>query len=250
MKLRPLFAFLLLLMFPETELSAAEHLRIAAPRAMPPYILSDSDSGIELDILRDALAPLGYLLTPVYADFAEVPNYLRDKKVDGAVVVSETLGLQDVCYTTSPVSYQNVAVTLASRHKSIQTISDLADNSIAAFQNASKVLGPEYAVIAKEKSPGYKEIANQELQLALLFQNSSDVIILDRNIFRYYLQRLQQSHTSVDATQPVTIHTIFPKTSYKTSFRRPELCEAFDRQFAGMKKSGEYQKILNKYIAQ
>lgn len=228
---------------------AEEHLRIAAASTTPPYIITESGTGIDIDIVRQALAYEGYDITFQYDLLRNIPILLGEKKVDGAMTISEKLEVDGVCYTDVYTTYQNVAVTLQDKHFSISTVQDLAGKSVAAFQNATKYLGDDYASSTRQCS-NYTELSRQDLQTALLYSDQVDVLILDINIFYYFLNMFTREHPSIDTSQAVTIHKIFPATPYKVAFWREDLCESFNKGLARLKKKGEDKNIISRYINQ
>jgi polar amino acid transport system substrate-binding protein len=54
----------------------AGELKVAIGLSLPPYVISESNSGFELDLVREALAKAGYAIKPVYMDFGQVPDAL------------------------------------------------------------------------------------------------------------------------------------------------------------------------------
>lgn len=222
---------------------AGEVLRMAVSLTMPPYVFSETDSGIDLEIVREVLAIEGYEVEPVYVVFGRTARDLRMGKVDGALTVRVERGLGEVCLTDEYIRYQNVAVSLKKKGYDIDSPADLADKRITCFQDGIKVLGEEFAEAA-EKSPHYYEIPDQENQVALLFKGRTDVIVLDKTIFEYYRKHTDKADTSA----PVEVHEIFEPTRFSAGFRKPEHCRAFNKGLEKLKESSRYQAIYNKYL--
>ncbi|MBC8176372.1 MAG: hypothetical protein H8E19_03130, partial [Deltaproteobacteria bacterium] len=75
--------------FASSLLSAApKELTLAVGLAIPPYNIPETKSGIELDIVREALKDRGYTIKPKYVPFARVKKELKDKTVDGALTIN------------------------------------------------------------------------------------------------------------------------------------------------------------------
>ena len=114
---------------------------------------------------------------------------------------------------------------------------------MAGFQNASVILGPHYKdVVAHHKD--YKEYSYQLIQDNLLYTGRVDVVIGDRLIFRYFSSHMIEP---IDASQPVTFHTIFPPNPRKAAFRTAELRDRFDAGLKIIRSNGIYDAILKKY---
>ncbi|WP_199244035.1 transporter substrate-binding domain-containing protein [Bacterioplanes sanyensis] len=163
----------------------AEEIVMSVGLALPPYVISENNHGMELDIVRAALAEKGHQLTVKYVPFMRVKTSLEDGKVNAAMTVNEASGLNNVHYSDVHMTYQNVAVGLQSKGHQVASVQDLASFSIVAFQDATKYLGADFAAMAKANK-GYKEMARQEAQIKLLFTGRTNLVVMDRNIFTYY----------------------------------------------------------------
>ncbi|MDY0041288.1 MAG: transporter substrate-binding domain-containing protein, partial [Desulforhabdus sp.] len=156
----------------------AEQLKMAASLTLPPFIFAESDSGIDLEIVKEALALKGYTFKPVYVVFGRTAVDLTSGKVDGALTVTKERGLDNVFLSDQYICYQNVVVSLKGRGFQIESVRDLTGKRIVAFQDAAKILGQDFAAAAAA-SPSYYEIPDQENQVALLFKNRTDVAVMD-----------------------------------------------------------------------
>ena len=237
-----LFSTLLLLTVLLTQ-GFAKEIKVAIGLTLPPYVLSETNTGIEYDIVKEALALKGHTIVPKYTPFARVVVDMRDGKVDAAITVNESANLGNVHFTDSHIFYQNVAVSLKKNGYNIEKISDLSKHSIIAFQNATKYLGDEFKKMAKGNG-GYRELASQENQVALLFKERTQAVVGDINIFKYFRSLTKL----VDTSAQVDIHKIFPKTEYKVAFKDKALVKDFNEGLAQLKASGRYDKIFKQYI--
>ena len=233
----------ILLIFVMLNILSAKQINVGVGLSLEPYIIHKSNTGIELDIIKTVLKKAGYSLKVTYLPFLRIPLYLKDKKIDAATTINEASGIKHVYYSDSHIFYQNVVVSLKSKHLNITKVSDLKGLKVIAFQNANKYLGKEFKeVIPKLKF--YQELANQKLQVKLLFAKRVDVIILDVNIFKYIRQHLK----NIDTKQAVTISKVFPKTYYKVGFLDKKVRDKFNIELRKIKKDGTYNKLFKKYI--
>ncbi len=234
-------------MNPSVTQEVAREVKIAVGRSIPPYVIHESDSGMELEIVREVLAFNGYTLKPVYLPRPQVLRRFKtsqkNHRVDGAIPITEAYGLKNVFYSDSHITYQNVAVSLAENQYTIETIADLSNHSVIAFKHAKKFLGPEFHDMA-DANPRYKEFAQQKLQVTALFKRRIQVVVLDINIYKYYLKQITRADTSL----PTVIHPIFPANHYKVGFRHSDLRDDFNSGLQALKSSGRYQEILNRYV--
>lgn len=221
----------------------AASVNMAIGLALPPYIISEENRGMEYDIVKTALAKIGYELQPSYFPFARIIISMKEKLVDGVMTVNEQSGLTDVYYTDSHITYQNVAITLKKDAVSIPNVQALGEHSIAAFQNAVLYLGDDFKKMA-ENNNAYREFADQDNQVALLFHGRYKVYVGDINIFNFYKNQL----SGVDTSAELVVHEIFPKTHYKIAFHDQNLRDKFNASMREIRESGEYDRIIQGYL--
>ena len=143
-------------------------------------------TGLELEIVRAALQERGYLIEPVFFSQPRLPMAMKSKDIDAVATVGEQAGLQAE-YSDVYISYEDVAITLASRHIQLHNPKELGAYRVLAFSLPSNTW-VRLQEMAKA-NPNYAETANQVDQNRLLFRGSVDVVVADRNI------RLDESQT-------------------------------------------------------
>ena len=83
---------------------------------LPPYILVGSSSGIEVDIVREALAYRGHVLEPVFMPMGRIPVAFLARKTDAIMMdVGQDMAPSGGVYGAAPVLYDNYMYTLARR---------------------------------------------------------------------------------------------------------------------------------------
>ncbi len=223
----------------------AKELKIASSTAVPPYIIVDTDSGIELDIVREVLGLKGYTVSFEHLPFPRALEKMKAGEFDGALTISEIakLELGNVFYSDSHITFQNVAISLKSSRLKIDKISDLSDKSIGTFQYAREYIGPEFAKMADD-NPAYRELPNSSQIVPMLFQKRVEAIVMEINIFKYQLKQIK----FIDTSAPVVIHEIFPKNPFKVVFLNSKVKAAFNQGLKAIRANGRYEEILNRYI--
>ncbi len=221
-----------------------EPITVAVSLSIPPYVIADERRGMEYDIVRDALADAGYEMEPVFMELGAVPDALARGEVDAAMTVSPDAN-PGAALSEVAIVYHNQAMTLADRSIAIDTIEDLADHSVMAFQNARLYLPDPYRAVA-DGNPAYREVAEQYRQNLALFTGEVDVVVADINIFNWFTDDPRVT-SMADTGQPVTRHAIFPPSSYRVGFRDEATRDAFDVALAAMRASGRYDAIIESY---
>lgn len=225
--------------------AAAKDLIVGVPRSVPPYVIPETWGGIEYDVVKQALALSGHTITPKLTVLARVPKEMAMGELDAGLTMRPETGV-DACYSDSHVTYRNYVISLESSKLKIDSVADLSDKSAVAFQNAHIYLGEEYAR-AVGKSPSYREEANQVVQALLLYSGRIQAVVADYNIFRWYAGEVRGK---VDVTQKLHLHPVFAPTEYHVAFRDPAICAQFNSGLAKLKASGEFDRIVSRYMAQ
>jgi polar amino acid transport system substrate-binding protein len=222
--------------------SGPKELTVAVGLALPPYNIPETNSGIEMDIVREALQNKGYAIKAKYVPFARVRREFMNREVDAALTINPDSGIK-AFYSDKHLVCQNVVVSLKKNNFKINTINDLKDKSVLAFQDATLYLGRDFASMAKQNAQ-YKEIAKQELQINLLYSNRVDAIVLDKNIFYHH----RKHNDMVDTSQPIDIWQIFPPTPFSVAFVDEKVRDDFNEGLKQLRESGRYDEIVKKYI--
>ncbi|WP_374334476.1 substrate-binding periplasmic protein [Leeia sp.] len=209
----------------------------------PPYIHEPNRSGLDYEIVNQAVQLMGYQLQADFTPPARGVLLFKNADIDALATMRESSGLEGA-YSDAYISYQNVATVLAKRGIVLNNIEDLAGYSVAAFQNAKLNLGERYRN-AVDKSPSYQEVSPQVIQNKLLYSGRVDVVIGDRLIFRYFNQ---EAASLVDVKQPIQQFALFPPTEYKVLFRDPAMRDRFNNALRALKARGTYREIEQKYL--
>ncbi|WP_448548745.1 substrate-binding periplasmic protein [Thalassotalea fusca] len=226
---------------------SAQTITVAFPEHIPPWVIQTEERGISIDIVSQALASEGVTVIPYYIPFTRMASVLNQESVD-AVAMVEGRKIKNGCYSDITTYFSTSLISLEKSNFQLSRIDELIDKRTLAFQDASKIF-PDLKLLA-EKSSQYQEIANQENQVALLFKERVDFIVVDENIFHFWRHAL----TKVDSSKPVVFHeldlisSIQVKSPTRVVFKEQSSCDAFNNGLAKLVESGEYQHIIDSYI--
>ncbi|WP_404343234.1 substrate-binding periplasmic protein [Pseudoalteromonas mariniglutinosa] len=222
------------------KLISSQRVSIAASSYLPPYVMADQDSGIQLDILKAALRQQGITHFDIrYMSNKRAEKQLQVGEVDIALNYAGYLDGQ-IFPSNSLLDYQNVAISLTQKNLKIDTPYDLIGKSVLAFQNATAFLGQPFKSLTT-KLLSYDEVVNQAAQIDHLMKNWVDVIILERRVFFYYLNEYEKKQPSL----PIQIHTIFAEVARPAYFNNAALKDTFNAGLEKIKDSGEYHAIIS-----
>lgn len=212
----------------------------------PPYIFEKKDLGIDFDLAKSTLELAGYQIKPLHSPNNRAFREIEMGKVDGVIGLSPLQDRPGIYFSKPIIQYDNVVITKRKKKLVINSIDDLKEIRFLTFSNAKQYLGPAYAdIISKLKYD--TDIANQETQNRMFWQNKVDAIILDLNVFRYYRGSLA---SELNTAEEVDVHRIFAPVDNErvAAFRDPKVRDQFDKALRQLKSSGEYQKILDRYL--
>lgn len=227
----------------------AEDIVMAFGEKIPPYCFPESDSGIELDVIGEALAYRGHRLKPRYYPLARVPLAFRQGEVQAAMTdLGQDLSAQGAHYGEPAVLYRNVLITLQGRRLQIEKPEDLQGLSIVAFQGAARRY-PEW-LSASQAAGLYFEQNNQELQVLGLNKGRYDVVLSDQRIYQYFEQLLER--TTLFKAKAVEFHPFVKEDpqDYRPLFRSAKIRDDFNAGLRHLKASGRYQAIYDSYLKQ
>lgn len=220
----------------------ADTLSISVGWNKPPYVIEESNSGFELDMVSAIFETMGYPISYVYVPFGRSNTLIKLGRVDAALTMNHRMDTEGLVLSEPYISYQNAAISLKGRSIEINSVQDLSRYSIVAFQNASVVLGTEYRIVTRA-SPLYVELPDQRKQVEMLLKGKVDFVVMDVNIFNYLSTELMGSSHMAN----VVIHPLFPKTNYHIGFTDESLMVKFNAAMETFKQTEEYTKLVAKY---
>lgn len=218
--------------------NSSEQVYFLAGLPIAPFIINENGSGIQLDIIRQAL-----LSQNVNTQFKYVPlarsilNYAKPN-IDAISILPSNFHYNDMFISKPYITYKNVAVSLLERELEIKFINDLVGLNIAAFQKAGQFLGTQFNEKITNLT-GYREIADQRKQIDMLFTGQTEVII-----FKHFTK----NHNEDVYQNLFKIHYIFEEKAYSAGFKSEELKNKFEKGISLIKNNGEYQKVIQRYL--
>ena len=218
-------------------------LKVAIQTDLPPYVMHGARDGLEVEIVRDALA--GRTLEFVQMPYAQLEQAVADKRAPVAVAVKQLEKADGVFYSREFVTFTNAAIAKKSAGLKIADVADLSGHEILAWQDAYLELGPVFEKLYAPDGPQrkrYVEFGDQVEQVRAFWARSDAVVVIDRAVFRAFSEELGHSMDDVDA------HAIFaPVTTFRVAFADAALRDAFDDGIVALCKSGAYARILARY---
>jgi len=232
-----------------SQVANAKELIIGFTYDIPPYIADNATSGLEIDIVRDALKYKGHTFKPQQFSYGELDYVVQQKGLDGAAAVQKTD--DGTFYSENFIAFRNYAFTKKSAGITINSVADLKGKTIVAWQDAYKDLGPEFEALF---SPSvelpyrnkYREIPDQAKQVAMFWNSEAEVIVIDESIMLWFTKHLANKSGSI---QDLVYHNIFgDKTQFRVSFKDQQVRDDFNEGLKYIHEKGIYQQVIDKYL--
>lgn len=214
---------------------------VAISLDIPPYVMDNAASGLEVDIVRRALG--NYSLRLVQLPYDELQTAVPRKRADVSVGVQA--GDNSAYYSADFINFVNYAISRKADGLRIRSVSDLRDHKVLTWENAYLELGSEFEAMFSPQSPqrkNYIEVADQKEQVRRFWESKDLVIVIDRSIFVYFSEKMGHE------MDEVRFHAIFPPvTNFKVGFRDITVRNRFNDVLADMCRNGEYAALLRRY---
>lgn len=229
-------------------LAAEPELTVAISPDIPPYVMSNATSGLEVDLMRTALP--GYQLKFIQLPYAQLQTAISKGKADVSVGVREGINPDDTrqFFSDEFVDFENYAISKKSAGVKIASVADLAGFTILTWEEACQELGDAFKQMYSPGAPerkNYHEFANQRKQVEAFWEADDAVCVIDGTIFRYFSEEM--GHDADDAE----FHNIFPPTTeFRVGFGDAALRDRFNQRLKGLHDDRTYQQVLERFHAE
>ena len=228
--------------------TATETIKVAFGDALEPWVMPETGDGINVEIIEQAMQPLGYKIEKVYLSYARRLKSYQQGLVDVASDINhstmEELRLEGFLSDTA-YTYVNYAYSLKKNNYRFTSMQELANYRLLSWQGAIEHLSDEYAEMARS-NPLYSEHHDQSVQVKMLYLQRVDVIQMDEQIFNYYRAKVG-SQGVIDTSSEIDQFSFFGQSPNGFLFRNTKMRDDFNMQLEKMLISGKYQEILTKY---
>lgn len=228
--------------------SMAADVTMAFGEKIPPFCFPETNSGIEPEIIGLALAYRGHVLKPRYYPFVRIPVAFKTHEVDAAMTdLGQDLRPDGGYYGDPAVFYDNMFISLKERNLVIRKPADLKGLTVISFVGAARRY-PEW-LAAVQAAGHYYEQNDQALQVLTLDKGRYDLVLSDRNIFKYFTLQLRQTGYK---PKPTVEHAFvrFNPLDYRPIFRDSKVRDDFNAGLKHLKETGRFQAIYQKYLGE
>jgi len=227
---------------PTQALHGQEPIRLATRNDIPPYVMNNASTGIEIDLItaifQEAKIPIEFVQMPR----VRMIQMFDDGIIDGALTQNPNSS-KSGCATNWYLTHHNLAFSLKSRNLTVTSFADLQKYSVLSFDGARQYLGPQFEQ-AVQNNKLYVEAADQSVHIELLYKKRFDVVIGEAWVLRL-MQQKRVEETGL--YHKLETHTIMPPTLYSARFKNAALCTAFNEALTTITLKGKYDQIISHY---
>jgi polar amino acid transport system substrate-binding protein len=229
----------------------ATELKVAFVTDRAPYCFKDNgvDSGIEIDLIRAALAPFGYTLKPILVPKVRLALIVKTKEADIAATIQGIDG-DGLFFSDDYIQFHNHAVSKKKNGIKINTLVDVDKYNFIIWQGGWKNLGAEFEASYRPDATGkfranYNEAHSQLNQARMFWAERAELVIMDKKIFEHFKKLLRSEY---DTSEEVIFHDFSKKqTNYSAVFHNLELRNQFNEGLRRIRANGSYQAIIDSY---
>ena len=223
---------------------SAKELTTVFSYSTPPYVFK-SGEGIVMSIVKESLAHKGYTIKPVFVTIGRALEMFKHNQVDATSIIKKSSGL-DAFYSDYFMQYHNAVFSLSNRHYNITDIDQLTDFNIIAFQNADKYLGKKFFDMTKRSGKKYVELGDQAQQVLLLLKGRTDLVVMDRHIFKYYKNKYIKDGLIPKNTK-TDMFELFEPTQLRTAFKSKKIRDDFNEGIKFLRDTGRFDEIYEEF---
>lgn len=199
-------------------------LRVAVVEGQAPHIYLEKNEirGEEGLALQTALVKSHFAPAYEYLPSMRAIERLRKGQIDAAVNIQED-SLPFAYRSRFSYVFENCAVTKGSKKIHLSQTKDFAGLRVVAFKNAKVSLGQKISSQIINTAKSYQEIQEVEARIRLLKAERTDVMLTERSIFLYHLEKL-----GLGVPANFNIHCFFQPNRYFLFFTSETRRDQFD----------------------
>lgn len=208
----------------------------------PPHMIKANNSGIDLDIVSQVLARMGYQVNVFYTPLSRAERSVKHNLAD---VTVPTFFQQDSTdfYLSEPIVYYRPTVfSLTGNNTNSSEFSQLRDKRIMTFQGAKGYFGANFTNTVANND--YREMHDMSVLPELLLKDRTDLVVLDYYVFYYFAkQRIENFVPSVFKSVPLMM-----KVPAYAGFHSKQIRDEFNLELAKYLAEGKDKIVFKKYL--
>jgi len=217
---------------------------IASDSSFAPFVFQNSSNqytGIDMDLIKAIAKDQGFEIEITNPGFDAAINAVQSGQADGMIAGMSVTDARKETFDFSDSYYTANTILGVKESSTISSYEDL-NGKIVGVKNGT---ASQTFLTENQSKYGYKikTFADGSSMYDSLNTGSIDAVMDDEPVLKYSISQGQKLKTPIEGTPIGETAFAVKKGS------NPELIEMFNNGLANLKASGEFQKILDKYLA-
>ena len=216
---------------------------IASDSSFAPFVFQDSNNkytGIDMDLIKAIAKDQGFTIEITNPGFDAALNAVQSGQADGMIAGMSVTDARKETFDFSEPYYTANAILAVKESSTIASYKDLKGKTIGVKNGTAS-----QTFLTKNQSKydyKIKTFADASSMYDSLNSGSVDAVMDDEPVIKYSISQGQKLKTPIKGIPIGDTAFAVKKGS------NPELIQMFNNGLANIKKNGQYQKILDKYL--
>ena len=217
---------------------------IASDSSFAPFVFQNSSNqytGIDMDLIKAIAKDQGFEIEITNPGFDAAINAVQSGQADGMIAGMSVTDARKETFDFSDSYYTANTILGVKESSTISSYEDLKGKTVGVKNGTAS----QTFLTENQSKYGYKikTFADGSSMYDSLNTSSIDAVMDDEPVLKYSISQGQKLKTPIEGTPIGETAFAVKKGS------NPELIEMFNNGLANLKASGEFQKILDKYLA-
>jgi len=217
---------------------------IASDSSFAPFVFQNSSNqytGIDMDLIKAIAEDQGFEIEITNPGFDAAINAVQSGQADGMIAGMSVTDARKETFDFSDSYYTANTILGVKESSTISSYEDLKGKTVGVKNGTAS----QTFLTENQSKYGYKikTFADSSSMYDSLNTGSIDAVMDDEPVLKYSISQGQKLKTPIEGTPIGETAFAVKKGS------NPELIEMFNNGLANLKASGEFQKILDKYLA-
>lgn len=216
---------------------------IASDSSFAPFVFQDSNNkytGVDMDLIKAIAKDQGFTIEITNPGFDAALNAVQSGQADGMIAGMSVTDARKETFDFSEPYYTANAILAVKESSTIASYKDLKGKTIGVKNGTAS-----QTFLTKNQSKydyKIKTFSDASSMYDSLNSGSVDAVMDDEPVVKYSISQGQKLKTPIKGTPIGDTAFAVKKGS------NPELIQMFNNGLANIKKNGQYQKILDKYL--
>lgn len=217
---------------------------IASDSSFAPFVFQDSSNqytGIDMDLIKAIAEDQGFEIEITNPGFDAAINAVQSGQADGIIAGMSVTDARKETFDFSNSYYTANTILGVKESSTISSYEDLNNKTVGVKNGTAS----QTFLTENQSKYGYKikTFSDAASMYDSLNTGSIDAVMDDEPVIKYSISQGQKLKTPIAGTPIGETAFAVKKGS------NPELLEKFNKGLANLKANGEFQKILDKYLA-